>query len=116
MAVTNELPIFLDSYELLSQLTVLIPRIPRVYRFSLGSRMMDDCLNMIWHIRRANSAYGQDKLPAINLILDDHGQLEMLFRLLFEQRVITSKQYAPYMLLLTKIGKQANGWKKHYST
>lgn len=115
MASNEELPIFLDAYELLSNLLVLVPKLPKIYRFNIGSRMIDDCLGMIAMIFEANTQYGANKVAYINKLMNRHSMLRMLMRQMMEKGIIGSRQMAQYMILMDKIGKQANGWKKHYS-
>lgn len=115
MAKNEELPIFLDSYEVLTHLLTLVPKMPKVFRFNVGQRMIDACLDMIGLEFEANSQYGAAKVPVIDRLMNRHSMLRMLLRQMKEHNVIDSRQLAHYVLLLDKIGKQANGWKKHYS-
>lgn len=73
------------------------------------------CLDMIGLEFEANSQYGAAKVPYIDRLLNRLSMLRMLLRQMKEHNVIDSRQLAHYVLLLDKIGKQANGWKKHYS-
>lgn len=115
MAKNEELPIFLDCYQVLTHLLNLVPKMPKVFRFNVGQRMLDACLDMIDLAFEANSQYNQAKIPYINQLMNRHSTLRMLLRQMKEHGVIDSRQQAMYILLLDKIGKQANGWKKHYS-
>ena len=58
---------------------------------------------------------GTNKVAYINRLLNHHSILRMLLRQMKEHGVIDSRQLAQYIILMDKIGKQANGWKKHYS-
>lgn len=115
MAKNEELPIFLDTYAVLTHLLDLVPRLPKVYRYNVGQRMLDACLDMIGLEFEANSQYGAAKVPLIDRLLNRLSMLRMLLRQMMEHKVIDSRQLALYILLMDKIGKQANGWKKHYS-
>ena len=115
MAKNEELPIFLDSYEVLTHLLTLVPKMPKVYRFNVGQRMIDACLDMIAMAFEANSQYDKAKVPYINRLLNRHSMLRMLLRQMNEHGVIDSRQHAMFILQLDKIGKQAHGWIRHYS-
>ena len=105
----------MDSYELLTHLLTLVPNMPKVFRFNVGQRMLDACLDMIGLVFEANSQYGAAKIPYLDRLMNRHSMLRMLLRQMKEHDVIDSRQMARYIILLDKIGKQANGWKKHYS-
>lgn len=115
MAKNEELPIFLDAYQLLTHLLSLVPKMPKVYRFNVGQRMLDACLDLIGLVFEANTQYGTNKIPYINQLLNRLSMLKMLLRQMKEHHVIDSRQLAQYIILMDKIGKQANGWKNHYS-
>ncbi len=115
MAKNEELPIFLDTYEVLTHLLDMVPKMPKVYRFNVGQRMLDACMDMIGLEFEANSQYGAAKVQYIDRLLNRLSMLRMLLRQMKEHGVLDSRQMAHYILSLDKIGKQANGWKKHYS-
>lgn len=113
MALSETLPIYLDTYELLRRLMRLVPRLPKVYRYNIGQRLLDTCLDLMVLIYETNAS--REKLPLLERLLRKYEVLTMLMRLLFEEQQLTSQQYAPYVELLAKIGRQATGWKNHYS-
>ena len=105
------MPLYRDSYRLLNQVIVLTQSFPRFFRFGLGVRMVDLCMDMISMIFRANSSY--DKLPALLELTDRHRMLQMLFRVCVEQKLITERQYAGYAMLLDQMGRQITGWRQY---
>ena len=105
MALSEELPLYRDTYRLLNNLLILTQDFPRFFRYSMGSRMVDLTLDMLSLIYKANSSY--EKVGVLTEFLDRYRMLQMLFRVCVEQKVITERKYASFGLLLEKIGKQA---------
>ena len=111
MALSEELPLYRDTYRLLNDLLLLSQEFPRFFRYSMGSRMVDLTLDMLSLIYKANSSY--EKVGILTEFLDRYRMLQMLFRVCVEQKIITERKYASYGLLLGKIGKQATSWKQY---
>ncbi|WP_455588805.1 four helix bundle protein [Bacteroides rodentium] len=111
MALSEDLPLYRDSYRLLNRLLPFTQGFPRFFRYGMGSRMVELNLDMLSLIYQANSSY--DKVPVLIEFLDKYRMLQMLFRVCVEQRVMNERQYAGFALLLEKIGKQATAWKQY---
>ena len=69
MSLTEELPIYRATYRLLNMLIRATQDFPRFYKYSLGARMVDICLDMSMLIYKANSSY--EKNPQILWTLKD---------------------------------------------
>lgn len=111
MALSEDLPLYRDTYRLLNDLLLLSQEFPRFFRYSMGSRMVDLTLDMLSLIYKANGSY--EKVGILTEFLDRYRMLQMLFRVCVEQKIITERKYASYGLLLDKIGKQATNWKQY---
>lgn len=55
MSLSEDLPIYHDSYQLLNKLIRQTQEFPRFFKYSLGSRMVDLNLEMLSLIYKANS-------------------------------------------------------------
>lgn len=110
MALTEELPIYRATYRLLNLLIRATQDFPRYYKYSLGTRMVDVCLDMSMLLYKANSSY--EKVELIKEFLSKFSILQMLLRVCAEQKVIDTKKVAVFALEMEKIGKQATGWKQ----
>jgi hypothetical protein len=110
MALHTELPIYKLAYDLLTQSTGLIKNMPREFKNSLGSRIHNECIELVVLIFRANCA--RDKRPHLDALLERLQVTELLLRLSKDLRCISTGQYAGAISLTDKIGKQANGWRK----
>lgn len=113
MALSEDLPIFRDTYQLLLLVLQLKNNLPRSHRYDLGTRMVTYCLNMAELVREANTTH--DKVPVLERLLRCHGNLTMALRACGDMGLFGTKKHAQFILLLTKIGKQATAWKNHYS-
>ena len=111
MALTEELPIYRATYRLLNLLIRAMQDFPRFYKYSLGTRMVDVCLDMSMLLYKANSSY--EKVELIKEFLSKFSILQMLLRVCAEQKVIDTKKVAVFALEMEKIGKQATGWKQY---
>ena len=104
------MPIFKDSYDLLERLTDLAKDLPKFFRYSIGTRMVDLCLDMIGRIYRANMSV-EGRAGVITDLLIDYRQLLMLLRVCYHHKALSTGRYAELMRLLDSIGRQATGWK-----
>lgn len=86
MALTEELPIYRATYRLLNLLIRATQDFPRFYKFSLGAKMVDICLDMSMLLYKANSSY--EKTELIKEFLSKFSILQMLLRVCAEQKVI----------------------------
>lgn len=111
MALTEELPIYRATYRLLNMLIRATQDFPRFYKYSLGTRMVDVCLDMSMLLYKANSSY--EKTEPLREFLGKFGMLQMLLWVCAEQKVIDTKKVAVFALEMEKIGKQATGWKQY---
>lgn len=90
MALSEDLPLYRDTYRLLNNLLVLTQDFPRFFRYSMGSRMVDLTLDMLSLIYKANSSY--EKVGVLAEFLDRYRMLQMLFRVCVEQKAKTDSR------------------------
>src|SRR5574344_1934955 len=111
MKKSDDLPIFRDSYALLQRLMHIQKEIPRMFRYSIGEKMINLNLEMIDQIYKANGNY--TKTPYIDRLTDCNNMLKMLTRLCRDAKYLSLQQFTLVVELLVKIGRQASGWKKY---
>ena len=111
MAMHTELTIYKAALGLLQMATNLTRNIPRDLKQSLGRRMIDECIDVLMLIARANSA--RDKRPHLGDLVERVQVIEMMMRLFKDSRFISVTQLANAIEVTTSIGKQANAWKKY---
>ena len=110
MAMHTELSIYKASLGLLQMATNLTRNIPRELKQSLGRRVIDECIDVLMLIARANAT--QDKRPHLAQLIEKVQVIELLMRLFKDSRFISVPQHAATMEITTSIGKQANAWKR----
>lgn len=112
MAISSNLPIYKVTYDLLMKVAEFTRSMPRDFKRSIGERIREECVALVLLIYRANCA--THKAPHLSELLERLQVAELLLRLSRDMHLISTKQYAQAVELSDRIGKQANGWKKHY--
>ena len=111
MALHHELPIYKQTYDLLTLVVTITRNIPRDFKRLIGEELRSECVKMMVMIFRANVA--TDKAPHIQELLERLQVVELMLRMSKDMRWISTGQYASAVALTQGIGKQAKGWKRH---
>jgi hypothetical protein len=111
MAIHTQLPIYKLTYELMLLAMELIKNMRRDYKSSVGQKINAECLELSLLVYKANCA--RDKVPHLEMLLERLQVTELLFRLAVDLALVSKGQYAKAIELTGKIGRQANGWRKH---
>jgi hypothetical protein len=111
MSIHTELPIYKLTYELMLLAVELTKNMPRNFKPTIGQEINKECVNLTVLVYRANCA--QDKTPYLDKLLERVQVAELLLRLSRDLRFVSVGQYARAIALTDKIGRQANGWRKH---
>lgn len=111
MSLSEELPIYKASYDLLEQLVDLAKDLPKFFRYSIGTRMVDLCLDMLGLIYQANMDKAS-RPEALTALLISQRQLLMLLRVCYHQKALSTGRYAELVKLLDSIGRQATAWRQ----
>ena len=85
MALTEQLPIYRCALRLTAQVAPLIRNFSKHYKYSLGGRLLDLCLDLPELIFDANSHY--DKVPYLEELLRRLQRLRMLFNVCLDQQI-----------------------------
>jgi len=110
MALHTALPIYKVAYDLLDTITDLAKNMPRDFKASIGSKLRDECVEIVVAIFRANCA--NDKAPHLETLIERLQVAELLLRLSRDKRLISTGQYAKAIALTDSAGKQAGGWRR----
>ncbi len=111
MGMHTDLSIYKASMGLLHIATNMTRNIPRDLKQSLGKRVIDECIDVLMLIARANST--QDKRPHLIELIERIQVVEFLMRLFKENRFISVDQHSKAIEITESIGKQANAWKRY---
>ena len=114
MGMHTDLSIYRAAMGLLHMATILTRNIPRDLKQSLGKRVIDECIEVVMLIARANAT--QDKRPHLTLLVERVQVVEFLMRLFKDSRFISVEQHAKAIQVTASVGKQANAWKRSTPT
>ena len=111
MVMYNQLPIYRDSYILLTEIYKVTTLFPRDFKYTLGQDMKRDCLALFRNLYEANMQ--QDKRQQhLDAFLSSFELLKIELRLCVDLKVLSIKKLAQLSLVMDSIAKQAKGWRK----
>jgi hypothetical protein len=111
MALHHELPIYRQTYELLTRVLQVTRNIPRDFKRLIGEELRTECVKMMVLIFRANVA--ANKIPHIQELLERLQVVELMLRMSKDMKWISITQYASIVEITQSVGKQATGWKRY---
>lgn len=114
MAMHTELSIYNAAMGLLHMATNLTRNVPRDLKQQLGKRVIDECIDVLMLIARANAT--RDRRQYLAELVEKIQVIEFLMRLFKDNRFISIPQHAKAIEVTTSIGKQANAWKRSTPT
>lgn len=112
MALTQELPIYRDTYKLILLLFESTKHFSRAYKYTLGQDIKRDGISLVRSIYRANRS--REKRQYLEEYLDNFEVLKLEVRLCSDLKLISIRRFVEVSQLMEVIGKQATGWKNKY--
>ena len=109
MALHSELEIYRTCYDLLGDAAQVVSNMRREIKGVLGSSIMQACVQLDIHLRRANMA--QDKEAALLDLLEALEVIEISTRVCRDRRWIPLAHYAKLAAHTQSIGMQCNAWR-----
>ena len=111
--LANELPIYSDTFNLLSLIVDYVGAFPKLHKHTIGQRMSNVALDLFEYIQLANRSFKEKDKRAkyLEFFIIKFELLKVLIRLCGEKKIISIKQLSRLSVLVEKIGKQANAWK-----
>jgi len=110
MALSENLPVYKVSYDLLLFIYRISVNMERTYRFTLGERLQNKTSDMLQYISLANSVYDKTQhIQQARMYLMD---IRIATRIAHDLRQITSKQYLEANDKIESISKQLTAWGK----
>lgn len=107
------LPIFRDLFRLNVALLKDVENIPKMYRHTLGNKIIDAGLNSIHLLQGAyDSSMPLMRLRKMELFSTEFATLSTYLRMANELRIIPLKRATDLFVQLDNIKKQLAGWKK----
>lgn len=113
MALHTTLKIYKTARELTTLASRLVAHMDRNYRSVDGARLVGHSRTILKHIRHANQASGNDKVPYLDLLLDELTDVEVDLGVCVDLHLISKPAYADAVGLASDLGKQAMGWRNY---
>ena len=111
MALSSELRVYKDTYELTSYIMDRVQDFPKVFKYNLGSRLIDSALLCLGHIERANTDMG-NRVQHLTDFQVEFATLKTLMSLCKDRKLINLRQAANFGRFSSNIGRKIGGWKK----
>lgn len=111
MAQYKHLPIYKTTYNLLELVVRKTKEFPKDFKYSLGEKLLNECIELVVYIYKANSA--SKKQEYIQGILERVQVVELLLRLSKDIHLINIDSFSEIVTLTDSIAKQAQGWSSH---
>lgn len=112
MAQYKHLPIYKTTYELLETVTRKTKDFPRDFKYSLGDKIRNECLELVVFIYKANTIR-QKREDNIQQILERVQVIELMLRLSKDLRLLNVTGFSEIILLTDSLARQAQGWITH---
>lgn len=112
MAQYKHLPIYKTTYELLEMVTRKTKDFPRDFKYSLGDKLRNECIELVIFIYKANTLRQQRK-EHLQQILERVQVIELMLRLSKDLRLFNVAAFSEIVLLTDSLARQAQGWITH---
>ena len=111
MVQYSQLPIYRDSYLLLTEIYKATNKFSRDFKYTLGQDMKRDCLSLFRYLYGANVEVAK-RQEYIDSFLTSFELLKIELRLCVDLNILSIKQLAHLSLIMDNIARQAKGWRK----
>ncbi len=110
--IASQLPVYIDTYRLVGVLADYVSVFPKMYKYTLGQKIVNVSLELFEYIQLANMTTDNNaRSKYLQGFQVKHELLKVLVRLSTDKKIFTLKQSALLAVLNDKIGKQISGWK-----
>ena len=108
--IASELKVYRDTYDLVNKVMDIQIKFPRMYKFTLGQKMMNVSLDLFEYIQFANMSK-ESRTKYLTGFTVKFELLKTLVRISADKRLINLKQQADIARMTNSIGKQVSAWK-----
>lgn len=112
MAQYKHLPIYKTTYELLELVMRKTKDFPRDFKYSLGEKIRNECIELVVFIYKANTLR-QQRREYLQQILERVQVIELMLRLAKDLRLFNVAVFSEIVLLTDSLARQAQGWITH---
>ena len=109
MAQYKHLPIYKITYDLLNEITKHTRHYPKDFKYSLGTKLRDEVVELVGLIYKANSSRSE-RADYVQSILARLQVIELLLRLSKDMRLLSVSAFSALVVLTDDLNRQASGW------
>lgn len=109
MAQYKHLPIYKLTYDLLNEITKQTKNYPKDFKYSLGTKLRDEAVELVVLIYKANSSKST-RSEFVRSILERLQVIELLLRLSKDMRLLSVSAFSAMVVLTDDLNRQASGW------
>ena len=114
MAQYKHLPIYKTTYDLLQLITKKTKSFPKEFKYSLGDKLRNECIDMVVLIYKINSTSSGRK-EYLKQMLERLQVVELILRLSKDMHLINVESFSEIVLLTDSLSRQSQGWMQHSS-
>jgi hypothetical protein len=89
----------------------LVPTFPKAYKYTLGSKLQEELIELISLIFKAN-VHQQKKTDYLQQAREHLEVVRLLFRLANDLKLVDLKQFVNLQKMIESVSKQLYGWQK----
>lgn len=109
--LANQLSIYKETYNLVKTVTIFVNKMPRLYKFTLGEKILNTAYDLFNYIQLANM-FKEDRNKHLQMFIVKFESLKTLLRLGFELRALEGlNRQVEIARLMESIGRQVTAWK-----
>lgn len=109
--LANQLSIYRETYKLVKTVTIFVNKMPRLYKFTLGEKILNTAYDLFNYIQLANM-FKEDRNKHLQMFIVKFESLKTLLRLGFELRALEGlNRQVEIDRLMESIGRQVTAWK-----
>ena len=110
MALSNELPVYIDTYHYIEAVLSIHKNFPRDIKHTVGQEWIKCAITLPTYIVKANM-FKSEREAYLTDFICEFEFCKMIVRLAGDNRWISRKQQSNLMYLEAAIGKQVTAWK-----
>lgn len=114
MVTYDNLPVYKQAYDLLTQTVKIIPTFSKSYKYTLWSKIQKELIDLISVIFKANCS--QEKTHHLQKAREHIEVVRLLFRLSKDLKLLDLKKFVEVSQMVESISKQLTAWEKFQST
>lgn len=113
MALYINLPVYKSGYDLLINIYKVTKTFSREYKYTLGEKLKEESLQLLIQIYLANKSKKKTRIQNIDTARQHIEIIRLLFRILKDLGVISSKVFVRINIKIEELSKQLTAWQKY---